>query len=123
MNQEIKNDDYDQNQQRVYKHLRRADLILIVLPMILLAALLIVYPIVWSVYERLSGHPTEIGGFNFDGLVIILGIMFCCVLCTGYGFLALLLSLLTRRNKTFRILLVGIALIAAAGIISVPFLI
>ena len=99
------------DQAKVIKHLQRADWLFIILPMILSGVLLIIVPLVWSAIERASGKPTEIGGFNFDGLIIIAGIIFCSIFCVCYGVLAFILSLLTRRNITFRILLVGIPLL------------
>ena len=100
-------------QQRVINHLQRADLLFIILPMLLSGILLIIVPIVWSIFERASGNPTEIGGFNFDGLLIIAGIIFCIIFCVGYGLLALILAVLTRDNTIFRILLIVIPLLTA----------
>jgi len=99
---------------KVINHLRRADRLLIVLPMILSGILFVIVPIVWSIAERASGNPTEIGGFNFDGLLIFAGIFLSLIFCALYGLLALVLSVLTRRNITFRVLLVGTSLITAA---------
>lgn len=100
-------------ERKVIYHLHRADYLLIALPTALAAVLLIVFPIVWSVIARASDNTTDIGGFNFDGLIIIAGIILFSIYCIGYGFLAFALSVLTRRNITFRILLAGIPALAA----------
>ena len=114
MKQESNIDDF-YNQQRVIKHLQRSDWLFIVLPMMLAVVLLVIVPILWSIITRVSGNTTEIGGFNYDGLLIFAGIILFSVFCAGYGFLAFVLSLLTRRNITFRILLVVIPVLAAVG--------
>ena len=102
------------NRERVIKHLQGADWLFIVLPIIFAAILLIGVPIAWSIIERTSGNPTEIGGFNFDGLVIIAGIFLCSIFCVGYAISAFILALLARRNRTFRILLISVLLFATA---------
>jgi hypothetical protein len=104
----MKDDLYNQTQERVYKHLQKVDWLLLFAPMVLSGILFIIVPLGWSIYERASGHPTEVGGFNFDGLVIIAGIFLSLIFCGGYFALAFILSILTRRNTTFRILLVGV---------------
>jgi hypothetical protein len=83
--------------------------------MLLSGILLIIVPLFWSIIESANSNPTEIGGFNFDGLLIIAGVIFCSVFCGCYGVLALILSLLTRRNITFRTLLIVIPVLAAVG--------
>ena len=99
-------------ERKVIYHLHRADYLLIAVPTALAAVLLIVFPIAWSVIARAGGSATDIGGFNFDGLLIIAGIILFAIYCIGYGFLAFALSMLTRRNVTFRILLAGIPALA-----------
>lgn len=111
MNQELEIEDVS-NQERVGKHLRQADYVIIVLPMLLSVILLIIFLIVWSEIMRTSGHTTGIAGFNYDGYVIIGAIFLCLAFCIGYGLLALILSSLTHSNRTFRILLVTISLLA-----------
>ena len=121
MNQELKIEDGD-NQKRVIKHLRLTDYLLVILPMVLAVVLLVIVPIRWSISTRESGNTTEIGGFNYDGYVIIAGIFLCFFFCVGYGLLALILSFQTRHNRTFRIILVGI-LLSISTIFSVWFFI
>ncbi len=112
MKQNEKNE-YADGQEKVIRHFHRTDWLFVFVPMVLSFILLVIVPIVWSVSERVSGNPTEIGGFNFDGLVIIAGIILCSVFCAVYGLLALILSVLTRRNNNFRILLILISLFTA----------
>ena len=112
MKQNEKIEDADR-QEKVIRHFHRTDWLFVIVPMILSFIILVVVPIVWSIFERLSGNPTEIGGFNFDGLVIIAGIIFCIIFCAGYGLLALILAVLTRDNTIFRILLIVIPLVTA----------
>ena len=114
MKQESNIDDF-YNQQRVIKHLQRTDWLLVILPMLLIIVLSVIVPILYTIITRVTGNTTEIGGFNFDGLIIIFGIILSSIFCAGYGFLAFILSLLTRRNITFRILLVVIPVLAAVG--------
>lgn len=110
MNRELKNEDADnQNRQRVIKHLETADGLLIILPMT--AAVILGFAAAFT--ERDSSM-----GMGMGLAAIILGFFFC----VAYGFLALILSLLTRRNKTYRFLLVGICLLAAAGFFVSVFL-
>jgi len=110
MKQEL-NIEENENQKRVIKKLRPTDWLFIVLPMIFAVILLVVVPIAWSIIMRASGNPTEIGGFNYDGLVIIAGIVLCGIFCAGYFLLAFILSLLTCRNRNFRVLLISGALL------------
>ncbi len=114
MNQESNIDDF-YNQQRVIKHLQRVDWLFIILPMVLAVVLMVIFPIVSLVSEKVRGNTTHIGGFDMGGLLIIAGIFLSSTFCVGYGFLAFILSLLTRRNITFRILLVVIPVLATVG--------
>ena len=99
------------NQQRVIKHLHRADWLFIILPMVLAVVLFIIFPILLLVSEKLRGNRTDLQGFEMGGLLIIAGVFLCSLFCGGYGFLAFILSLLTRRNLTFRILLVVVPIL------------
>lgn len=102
-----------QPERRVIKHIGRPDLVLIFMPMVVTGILFIAVPLVWSIAERLGGHPSEVGGFNFDGLVVAAGFVLCLIFCVAYGLLALLLALLTFRNRTFRLLLASISIVTA----------
>lgn len=103
----------EENREKVIKHLRRADYLLVILPMVLAAILFIVVPSVLIFTEKANGNSTGIGGFDFSGLVIIAGVIFWLCFCGVYFLLAFVLSLLTRRNETFRILLIVISLLIA----------
>lgn len=109
MKQNEKIEDADR-QEKVIRHLHRTDWLFVSAPMVLSFILLVIVPIVWSISMRLSGNSTDIGGFNFDGLLIIAGIIFCIIFCAGYGLLALILAVLTRDNAIFRILMIVIPL-------------
>ena len=61
------------------------------------------------VTEKASGNSGGIGGFDYSGLVVIAGVIIWAFFCGGYILLAFVLSLLTRQNKSFRVLLVGIS--------------
>jgi hypothetical protein len=112
MNRESKIDEnYSQNQERVIKHLQRTDWLFIILPMVLSGILLIVVPIIMLASEKIRGNRTDIAGFDFGGLVIIAGIILFLIFCGGYGVFAFILSLLVRRNITFRILLFAVPLL------------
>jgi uncharacterized BrkB/YihY/UPF0761 family membrane protein len=112
MNRELKVED-EENREKVIKHLRRADYLLVILPMVLAGILFFVVPTALIIKEKADGNSAGIGGFDFSGLLIFAGIVFCLIFCVGYGLLALLLSVLTRRNNTFRILLIVISLLTA----------
>lgn len=101
----------EENQEKVIKHLRRADYLFIFLPMVLAAILFIVVPLALIITEKARGNSSEIGGFDLSGLVLIAGAIFWAGFCGVYFLLAFVLSLLTRQNGTFRILLVGIPLL------------
>lgn len=96
MNQALKPAN-DSKQERVIKHLQTADGLLIIVPMIIAVTLGFI-----TAFTESDGPMIGLGI-----AIIILGFFFC----VAYGFLALILSLLTRRNRTFRILLVGIPVI------------
>ena len=112
MNQKVQIEDAD-GQERVIRHFHRTDWCFVVVPMVLSVILLVIIPLIWITFERASGNSTEIGGFNFDGLIIIAGFFLCFIFCAVYGLLALILSILTRRNSIFRIHLIVISLLAA----------
>ena len=101
MSQELNNDAYNQNRQRVIKHLNTVDVLLIVLPMT--SAIILGFV---AAFTTPDSSVTMFPGLGF----IIFGFLFC----GAYGFLALVFSLLTRRNKTFRLLLAGVLLIFTA---------
>jgi hypothetical protein len=116
MERELGFDDGGQAQERVYKHLQRADWFLLFAPMVLSVGLFVIYPAAMIVYEQANGRPTHIGGFDFSFLVIIAGIVLSAIFCAAYFLLAFVLSLVTRRNRTFRLLLTGISLAVAAAL-------
>lgn len=114
MEQHIETSENDAHtRKRVIKHLGRPDRVLIFLPMVVTGVLFIAVPLVWSIAERLGGHPSEVGGFNFDGLVVAAGFVLTLVFCVAYGLLALALALVTYRNKMFRLLLASISVTVA----------
>lgn len=112
MKQEL-NIEENENQKRVIKKLHPTDWLFIILPMVLIVILTVIVPIVLLISEKARGNRTDLFGFDIIGLVIIAGILFSAFFCGGYFFLAFILSLLTRRNITFRILLTSIPLLAA----------
>lgn len=123
MNQESNIDSsYNQNQKRVIQHLQRADFLLVFLPMVLAGIILVVLPTIWTIYVKESGAPDISNLIAGPEIYIIGGIFLCFFFCVGYGLLALILSLLTRHNRTFRIILVGI-LLSISTIFSVWFFI
>ncbi len=96
MNQAL-NTANDSTQERVIKHLQTADGLLIIVPMIIAVTL--------GFTSAFTAPDSPMIGLGLAS--IILGFFFCA----AYGFLALILSLLTRRNRTFRVLLVVIPVI------------
>ena len=107
MNSELKIE--NDGREKVIKHLRRTDYLFIFLPMALAAILFIVVPVALIVTDKASGNSGGIGGFDFSGLVVIAGVIIWAFFCGGYILLAFVLSLLTRRNNSFRVLLIGIS--------------
>lgn len=114
MNEKLYTEDFEDSE-NVLKHLRRADYLLIFLPVILAASVLVGVPVYWMVDGHLSGNPTTVGGFDFGGLVIFAGIILWLIFCGVYGLLAFMLSVSTTRNSTFRIRL-------AVGLLSIVIL-
>lgn len=102
-------DENFENNKKASNHLRRADYLLVFLPMIVSAFLLVGVPIIWIATDYLSGNPTAVGGFDFGGLVIFAGIILCLIFCGIYGLLAFILSVSIERNSTFRALLAAIS--------------
>lgn len=99
---------------KVILHLQQADYLLIFLPMLLTVILSVVPPVIWLIDDELNGNRTEAGEFDFSGIIITVRVFVCSILILVYAILALILSLLTRRNITFRILLVAISFLSAS---------
>ncbi len=96
MNQELEIEDIG-NQETVIKNLQLADGLLIILPMPVVVIL---------TFLSAFTEPTTSVSMGFGIAVIFFSFFFCA----AYGILALILSLLICRNRTFRILLVTISL-------------
>ena len=88
------------HQQRVIQHLQLTDVLLIFLPM-----LLVVASIGIKSFATVTGILSE--------AIIVCAVIVSFILSFIYGVIAFVLSLLTRRNITFRIFLVGFLLLVA----------
>jgi len=96
----------DSERKRVFHHLKLADLLLIVLPMAFVVLSLLVLTLSIKDDSLMMGPAIAVAS-------IILSVLFCAV----YGSLSLILSLLTRRNITFRVSLAGSLLSMAGAVI------
>jgi hypothetical protein len=98
----------NQKQKRVLFHLQRADYLFTFLPVAAIFLLFVVLPILNVIYLKVTGEPDITSMIAGPEIFIIAGMFVSSFLITFYVALALILSLLTRRNITFRILLVAV---------------
>lgn len=91
---------------KVFHHLKLIDLLLILTPMAFVMISLMVLTLSTKDDSMMLGPGVAVAS-------IILSFIFCAV----YGSLCLILSLLTRRNITFRLGLVGSLLLMVGGVV------
>lgn len=100
-----------ENRKKVIQQLKSADVLLVVLPMLLITASLMTVCII-----------NDVPGM-FQGLLTLIGFFASLIFCAVYVITALILSLATYSNQTFRIRLfislVAILTISACFIIYI----
>jgi len=98
---------HDQKLKKVFHHLKLADILLIVMPMIFATVVMVI--------AAINAPDSSIIP---RGALILMEIAADVVFCAFYGSLALILSHVTQRNIDFRLCLVGV--LSAVAMLFIP---